>query len=257
MNPDCFSTSGEPTKGRDRMMMPRGGERRWMGVDRKVSDFAWDLFFFFYCFTENAGKKVHGLDIFFFSCFRIFKYYTISPPYVFVYPLLNHRISVLSGSWKHLNRELCVKIVKAPWGIRPLIPVNLRNAAAQCPSFLSGNKISPLLFSFSPFLSSFLTFSQLFFFSSSSFCTLLSSVFHFNSNPKYLRVHPSLWPVDHVTLSKHKGLLRSGRHFNCTVLLQDYLCHLLHCSSLFHQREISPFVFCHTDRINVVNTPRH
>lgn len=37
MSPDCFSTSGEQTKGRNSGMMQGGGERRRMGGDIKVS----------------------------------------------------------------------------------------------------------------------------------------------------------------------------------------------------------------------------
>lgn len=191
-------------------------------------------------------KRFTGWALLFFSCFRIFKYYTISPPYVFVYPLLNHWISVLSGSWKHLNREPCVKMVKAPWGIRPLIPVNLRNAAAQCPSFLSGNKISPpfLFFTLSLLLSDvFPTFSSFPPYPSAHFFHLFSTSTQTPNIFECLPPYCLSGSLDHVTLSKHKGLLRSSRHFNCAVLPQDYLCHLLHCSSLFHRREISPFVF--------------
>lgn len=125
MNPDCFSTSGEQTKGE--------GTAGWCVEDRVRE---WEE-------TEEelallgSRKWWAGTDFFqaFCNFFFLVKIAQSAVLPTFVYPLLNGWISVCGGSWECLNKELCVKNARAPLGIRPLIPVNLRNAAAQRPDF--------------------------------------------------------------------------------------------------------------------------
>lgn len=115
-------------------------------------------------------------------------------------------------------------------GIRPLIPINFRNAAAQCPSFLSGNQISSPSSSFFSSLSYFSHFFPLFLSTHLHF-----SVFYFYSNPNYLKVLSSLCLSGSsekcVSFYKHRGLLwsysqiywsRAGKLSLCTLLLCSF-----------------------------------
>lgn len=106
-------------------------------------------------------------------------------------------MSVCGGSWKCLNKELRVKNARAPLGIRPLIPISLRNAAAQWPR-------SPPWKS-DPWLSGFFFFPSLFLLPLSPRCVRLSPVFRSSPDPKLLT------PSQRVSLSKQRRLLSNSR----------------------------------------------
>ena len=125
-----------------------------------------------------------------------------------------------------------LKNVRAPSGIPPLIPINLRNAAAQCPSFLRGNQIPLSL----PVSGIFLTFSSFslhqsafFFHLFSAFTKLFESV---------LLPLPPLCSAECVILSKHRSLLWNYSRFNCALSLQNLLCHFLCLSFSFLNNKI-------------------
>lgn len=129
---------------------------------------------------------------------------------------------MLSDSCKHLNRELCVKKCKSTFGNTALILINLRNAAAQCPRFRNGNKISLSLA-----LTLLLPFPYVFFLSPSPICIFVLSVFLFFSNPKYLKVFPSFCESGSsacVNLFKHRSLLWSYRHYYCVLVSSKSPC---------------------------------
>lgn len=116
----------------------------------------------------------------------------------------NHSISAPSGSCKCLNREVCLIIVKTPWGIWKLIPVNLRNAAALCPSFLGGNKISFSLAQPHSLPASLLLFPDFYFF----FLPVLSTLLHISFICFPLQLKPKVLALTFF----HKCLLP---HFSC------------------------------------------
>lgn len=100
-----------------------------------------------------------------------------------------------------------LKNVRVPLGTRPLILINLGNAAAQCPSFLSGNKISLSVSHSSP------AFSLL-------FLPFLFTHLHFSFICFPLLLRPQIFESVsfHLLVRLFRSLLWSYRHYYCALV---------------------------------------
>lgn len=152
-------------------MMHGGGERgEWEEIEKSVALLRPFLL------SRGAGKP-----FFFFSWFSVILHNLLFSPSV-VYPVFNLGISVVRQLEAFKQRK---KKLRAPLGLTAADSINLRNAAAQLPSFPSGNQISasPSFFSSLSFFSHYFCLS-LFLYG----CIFLLSLFHFCSGSKYLKV---------------------------------------------------------------------